>query len=135
MAKCGRPRTNFLPRAEQLRLAKRAQRARERGIGLENVTLKLPRDCAGPLRLAARTPGFEGEFKEFLHERVIRVADYPMLRDLLWTGRQREWLPAQEAFDIYERNWRFVNPAELGENEKALIERLSRRFGGGLLNA
>lgn len=135
MARPGRPRTNPLPRVEQLRLAKRAQRARDRGIGLETVALKLPRDHAEPLRLVARLPEFQDELKDFLDKRVVRVADYPMLRDLLWTGRRREFLPAREAFNLYERNWRFVNPAELAENEKALIERLCRRFGGGLLNA
>lgn len=135
MGQRGRPRTNTLPRAEQLRHAKRAQRARDRSNGLETVALRLLQDCALPLRLAARLPGFQDELKDFLGERVVRVAEYPMLRDLLWTGRRREFLPAREAFDIYERNWRFVNPTELGENEKALVERLCRRFGGGLLNA
>lgn len=135
MARRGRPRTNPLPRAEQLRLAKRAQRARDRGIGLETVALKLPRDQAEPLRLVARLAGFRDELKGFLGERVVRVDDYPMLRDLLWTGRRREFLPAREAFNLYERNWHFVNPVELDDNEKALIERLRRQFGGGLLNA
>lgn len=135
MARRGRPRTNPLPRAEQLRLAKRAQRARDRGIGLQTVALKVPRDQAQSLRVAARLAGFQDELQDFLAERVVRVDDYPMLRDLLWTGRRREFLPAREAFEIYERNWRFVNPAELAETEKALIERLRRRFGAGLLNA
>jgi hypothetical protein len=58
-----------------------------------------------------------------------------MLRDLLWTGRRRELLPAREAFNLYERNWRFVNPAELTTNESELIERLRRRYGDGLLHA
>lgn len=118
-----------------MRLAKRVQRARDRGIGLQTVALKLPRDQAESLRVVARLAGFQDELRDFLAERVVRVADYPMLRDLLWKGRRREFLPAQEAFDIYERNWRFVNPAELVDAEKALIERLRRRFGGGLLNA
>jgi hypothetical protein len=135
MARRGRPPTNPLPRAEQLRLAKRAQRLRDRGIGLQTVALKVPRDQAESLRVAARLAGFQDELQVFLAERVVRVDDYPMLRDLLWTGRRRQFLPAREAFDIYERNWRFVNPAELAEAEKALIERLRRRFGGGLLNA
>jgi hypothetical protein len=135
MARRGRPRINPRPRAEQLRLAKRAQRARDRGIGLETVALKLPREHAGPLRLIARLPEFQNELKDFLGERVVRVTDYPMLRDLLWTGRRRELLPAREAFNLYERNWRFVNPAELTTDERALIERLLRRYGGGLLHA
>ena len=135
MARRGRPRINPLPRAEQLRLAKRAQRARDRGVGLETVALKLPRNYAGPLRLIAKLPGFQNELKDFLGERVVRVDDYPMLRDLLWTGRRRELLPAREAFNVYERNWRFVNPAELTTDERALIERLRRRYGDGLVHA
>jgi len=135
MAQRGRPRINPLPRAEQLRLAKRAQRGRDRGVGLETVALKLPRNHAGPLRLIARLPEFQNELKDFLGERVVRVDDYPMLRDLLWTGRRRELLPAREAFNVYERNWRFVNPAELTTDERALIERLRRRYGDGLVHA
>ena len=131
----GRPRTNPFPRTEQVRRAKRAQRARDRDIGLETVALKLPRTCAEPLRLAARLPGFEDALKDFLGERIVRVAEFPMLRDLIWTGRRRELLPAREAFDIYERNWRFVNPSELDQNEKGLVERLCRQFGGGFLHA
>ena len=135
MTRPGRPRTNPLPRTEQLRLAKRAQRARDRGIGLETVALRLPRDQAAPLRIVARLPGFPDELKDFLDERIIHVADYPMLRDLLWTGRRREFLPAREAYNLYERNWRFVNPAELAKTESALIERLRHRYGGGILHA
>jgi hypothetical protein len=131
MTRRGRPRTNPLPRAEQLRLAKRKQRARDRTRGLQTVALKLPRDRAEPLRVVARLPEFEDELKEFLDARTVSVDDYPLLRDLLWTGLRRDILPAREAFDTYERNWRFVNPAELGESEKALIDRLRRRYGAG----
>jgi hypothetical protein len=80
-------------------------------------------------------PEFQNELKDFLGERVVRVTDYPMLRDLLWTGRRRELLQAREAFNLYERNWRFVNPAELTTDERALIERLRRRYGDGLVHA
>jgi hypothetical protein len=131
----GRPRTNTLPRAEQLRLAKHKQRTRERKRGLATVALKLPRAQAQPLRLVARLPGFEEELREFLEERAIRVDDYPLLRDLLWTGRRPDLLPAREAFETYQRNSRFVNPAELDDREKALIDRLRRRYGADASHA
>lgn len=135
MTRPGRPPSNPLPRAEQLRLAKRAQRERYRARGLEVVELRLPSERARLLRAAARRPGFEEKFGEFLAGEVVRVAGYPMLRRLLWTGRRRELLPAEEAFRVYERHWRFVNPARLDAAEAALIERLKARYGKGLLNA
>lgn len=135
MPRRGRPPTNPLPRAEQLRLAKRAQRARDRAQGLEVVQLRLPSARARLLRTAARRPGFQEKFTEFLSGEVVRIADYPMLRRLLWTGRRRELVPAEEAFRVYERNWRFVNPARLDAAELALIARLKERYGKGLLNA
>jgi hypothetical protein len=135
MARLGRPRTNPLPRAEQVRLAKRKQRARDRRRGLQTVALKLPRDQAEPFRMLARLPEFEHELKEFLDARAVRVDDYPLLRDLLWTCRRPDILPAREAFDTYERNRRFVNPTELDDREKELIDRLQRRYGAGANHA
>ena len=54
----GRPRTNPLPRSEQLRLAKRAQRARERAAGLTLCQVRLDERTAERLRHALAFPGF-----------------------------------------------------------------------------
>ena len=54
----GRPRTSALPRAEQLRHAKRAQRERSRAQGLVECRLTLSDQDAEMLKCRARLPGF-----------------------------------------------------------------------------
>ncbi|MBM5811982.1 MAG: hypothetical protein FJ191_08475 [Gammaproteobacteria bacterium] len=65
---------------------------------------------------------------------MVRLADYPQLADLAW-NRTDEFIPADEALQLYERNWRFIEPARLNERERNLIERLRAEFGNGDLNA
>ena len=134
MKRPGRPRTSKLTRAEQLRHAKRAQRDRDRAAGVVQVQLKLPRPVAAKLLVTTRIPGFAQALDAFLDELVVRLADYPALSDLAW-NRTDEYLPAREAFGLYERNWRFVEPGRLDERERALIERLAQRFGAGVIHA
>jgi hypothetical protein len=120
-------------RREQLRRAKRAQRERERAAGLVTLPLKLPARLAERLRRAAALPGFEGNLGKFLDEALVKVADYENLAGLCW-NRSERYLGAEEAFRLYERNWRFVDQARMRPAERALIERLAARFGNGVLN-
>ena len=64
----------------------------------------------------------------------IRIANYPLLKDLCWTGAINE-LPARHAFAIYERNWRFVDRKQLKPRERVLLEGLIQKFGAGVVNA
>ena len=130
----GRPRTSPLTRPEQLRAAKRAQRQRSRGAGLTEIQLWLTNDEAASLRAAANAPRFREAFAGFLQDVVVDMHQWPKLRELAWNRADR-WIPAEEALAFYERNWRFVQPAELSAGEAALIDRLKRQFGGGVLNA
>lgn len=132
--KRGRPRTSPLTRAEQLRAAKRAQRQRERKAGLAAVELRLTADRADRLRAAIATPYFNASLDRFLDDLVLDFHEWPVLEELAWNRADR-WIPAADAFALYERNWRFVEPKRLGRAEKKLIERLSNRFGGGVFNA
>jgi hypothetical protein len=129
----GRPRTSPLNRAEQLRAAKRKQRQRERRAGLAAVELRLPAIQAARLRTAAGTPAFGKWLQQFLDEVVLDINRWPALRELAWNRADR-WIPAEEAFALYERNWRLVDPALLTQEEADLIDRLKQRFGGGVLN-
>lgn len=131
----GRPKTSTAPRAEQLRAAKRAQRERERRQGFRTVQLRLPAALAERLQAAARLPAFEREVADFVAEQLVAVDEHPVLRELMWTGRRREIVGADEAFRIYERHWRFVRSAALDPKERKLIERLAERYGAGLINA
>lgn len=121
-------------RKEQLRRAKRAQRERERRAGLVHVQLALPQRIAEKLAIARRMPEFAELLDAALDQMVVRLADYPQLRDLAW-NRADELIPAKEAFQLYERNWRFIEPARLDARERALIERLKAEFGRGVINA
>lgn len=133
MRKPGRPKTSALSRREQLREAKRAQRLRERKRGLTHVQLQLDRDRAEKLRTAANAANFDTAFDRFLDDMVVDVHRWPVLRELAWNRADR-FIPADHALGIYERNWRFVDPQRMEAGERALLDRLKDRFGGGVLN-
>jgi transcriptional regulator with XRE-family HTH domain len=64
---------------------------------------------------------------------VIRLADYPQLKQLAWQlGDAQELTPAQ-ALELYERNWRHVNRAAMPPHERDLVQRLAAALGGGRL--
>lgn len=132
-AQPGRPRTSPLTRAEQLRAAKRAQRARQRAAGLRPVELTLEKGQAERWRAAAASPRFREEIGRFLDDMVVDRNAWPVLRDLTW-NRSDRWIPAEEALRLYERNWRHVDATALGEEEAALIRRLALRFAGGVFH-
>ena len=129
----GRPRTSALTRAEQLRLAKRAQRQREGQAGQTEARIKLPKLLAQRLLFASRQPGFVALLTKALDSETIEVARYPQLKLLCW-NRRKQFLTAQDAWSLYERNWRFVEPNQLEPPERQLIETLSSRFGGGIMH-
>jgi hypothetical protein len=41
----------------------------------------------------------------------------------------------EEAWDLYESNWRFVDLADMAADERQLIEQLKQEFGQGVVNA
>jgi hypothetical protein len=130
----GRPKTSKLPRSEQLRRAKRAQRARQRLADVVAVQLVLPSGVAAKLAIARRAPQFVQQLDDALDRLVIGLADYPQLRDLAW-NRVDPFIPASEAFQLYERNWRLLDPSTLDDRERALIARLKADFGNDEINA
>ena len=129
----GRPKTSGLSRQEQLRLAKRAQRAREREAGLVVVPLRLAARDAARARAALRRPEFMDRLAGLLAEELSEVAAFENLAALCWNRRDR-YLGAEEAFRLYERNWRLVDRRRMQPAERALIERLAARYGNGVLN-
>ena len=130
----GRPKTSPLSRREQLRLAKRAQRERERAAGLTAVPLKLAARDAERLRAAIARPEFARHLRGLLDDVLVEVAAYENLAALCWNRRDR-YLGAEEAFRLYERNWRLVDQRRMKPAERALIERLAARYGKGVINA
>jgi len=129
----GRPKTNPKPRLEQLRIAKRMQRQRDRDAGLALCQVKLPRETAQRLRHALAIPGFDAELRTFLDDAVVETRKFPNLKLLCW-NRAAPFVTEQHAFGIYERNWRFVDTKTMPDGERALISRLAEKYGQGVLN-
>jgi hypothetical protein len=131
MKAVGRPRTSHLSRLEQLRCAKRAQRARERKTGQVEARIRLPRELARRLTFAARQPGFRSALAAMLESETVEVDRFAQLKLLCW-NRRSFYLSAEDAWSLYERNWRFVETGKLESGEKRLIATLCARFGAGL---
>jgi hypothetical protein len=64
---------------------------------------------------------------------TVEIARFPALRLLAWQ-LHLERLPEPDAFALYEREWRHLDPERLDPHERALIERLARTYGRGVLN-
>ena len=134
MRRLGRPKTSHLPRAEQLRRAKRAQRERQKLARLVEVQLTVPAAVAAKLSAARRSADFIEQLDSALDGLVVRLADYPQLKDLAW-NRVDEFIPAREAFQLYERNWRLLDPETLDDRERALIAHLKAKLGNEEINS
>ena len=93
----------------------------------------LLRAQAERLKAAMRQADFMRRLRALLQETVIAVDDYANLEALSWTRRER-FLGAEEAFRLYEHNWRHVDRSDMTQAERALIARLADRFGNGVLN-
>ena len=59
----------------------------------------------------------------------IRLDRYPQLAALAWQVPGERELAPREAWDIYRRNYRHLDPKALGEAERALVGALEDVFG------
>ena len=64
---------------------------------------------------------------------VVRLADFAQLRRLAWQLGDATELTPREALDLYERNWRHVDPDRMEDKERSLVNTLARELGGGRL--
>ncbi len=65
---------------------------------------------------------------------MITIGDFPELKLICWNRRADDQIDDATAFALYERNWKHVDPARLGAEERDLIERLTREQGHGVMN-
>jgi len=121
-------------RKAQLRAAKRRQRQREQQAGRAVYQVKLPVALCDRLKAGMKNADFVAHFEAFLQHALIRVADYPNLELFCWNLDLR-YMTREDAFHLYERNWRMVDERNLDENEAVLIRELMDEFGRGLINA
>lgn len=59
----------------------------------------------------------------------IKVTDYKQLKKLAWQLKDTTQLNPQDAFDLYERNWRHIDHNSMDEKERRLLELLLASFG------
>ena len=62
------------------------------------------------------------------------IGDLPQLRLIAWNRNPHDAITGEEAFDLYERNWRFVDEAAMLPRERTVIDRLTREYGHGILH-
>ena len=64
----------------------------------------------------------------------IKLSDFPQLRLIAWNRSADDDISEDEAFALYEANWRHVDQTALQLAEWQLIERLTQIHGHGLMN-
>ena len=64
---------------------------------------------------------------------TIVPAHYPELARLAWNRDATRPINGAEALGLYEANWRHLDVGSLSARERALIDALVARFGGGYL--
>jgi transcriptional regulator with XRE-family HTH domain len=66
--------------------------------------------------------------------RTVRLGAYPQLMGIAWHLADKDMeLTPEEAFALYERNWRHVDLDRLLPKERALIDGLTATVGKGVL--
>lgn len=62
------------------------------------------------------------------------IGDFPQLRLIAWNRNPDDAITGEEALDLYERNWRFVDEAAMPPHERAVLEQLTQDYGKGILH-
>ena len=121
-------------RREQLRLAKRRQRAREKQRGMAIYQLRLPRNLAEKLKAGVQHADFSDALHTFIDRQIIHADDYENLQLLAW-NRAIRFMTRADAFRLYENNWRHVDTNTMSANERDLLMGLAKEFGNGIIHA
>jgi hypothetical protein len=104
------------------------KRLADKSVDQTETRIKLPNALAKRFQFAAQQPDFINTLTKFLESEVVEVDNYPQLKLLCW-NRRNGYLTAEDAWSLYERNWRFVEPEQLEIAERQLIETLTSRYG------
>ena len=64
----------------------------------------------------------------------VRIAEYPQLKLIAWNRTHDEFIAEDEALALYERNWCYVDRAQLTAKEQQLIDRLVIEYGNGVFH-
>jgi len=79
--------------------------------------------------LQPQTTGTRPDTSEGMIPVRIYLSEYPQLKKLAWQIHGTDALTPVEALSIYERNWRYVDTAQLEPHEQQLIDALRAGLG------
>lgn len=65
---------------------------------------------------------------------TLKIGQYRQLSLIAWSRQPDDEITAEEAFSLYESNWRFVEQDRLDQDERELIDCLVATYGNGLMN-
>lgn len=100
--------------------------------GEPSVTMGAYLSAMSAVGLGLQVSEPEAEFGSALPA-VVRLDDYPALKQLAWQLPGVAELSPAQALDLYERNWRHVDRDSLSPKERRLIQALADELGGGRL--
>ncbi|MEZ5661097.1 MAG: helix-turn-helix domain-containing protein [Burkholderiaceae bacterium] len=100
--------------------------------GAPSVTMGAYLNVFHALGLQMNVVGDADAAPELACEDAVRLADYPQLEQVAW-HRHGQTLTQQEAFALYERNWRHVDQSKLTPAERDFIAHLVKRYGNGAM--
>lgn len=64
----------------------------------------------------------------------ITRSNYPELDKVLWDFHNQK-IPAQLAFQMYEKRWKFIDEKHMEQKERRLLAQLIDEYGNGLFMA
>jgi hypothetical protein len=64
----------------------------------------------------------------------VRLADFPQLKLIAWNRNADALIEEEEAFALYEREWRWIEQVALLPQERELIDMLTQTYGHGVMN-
>lgn len=80
------------------------------------------------------TPGIVHNWLMRAAADIFVIGDLPQLRLIAWNRNPLDAITGEEAIDLYERNWRFVDEAAMLPCERTVIDRLIREYGHGIFH-
>ena len=102
-------------------------------VAVEVLVPRTDRDAVLQLAEKCRARYRAGMRRSAAANPLLCIDTYPQLKLIAWSRAAGNGIDEKDAYALYERNWRFIEQGELTPAEKALIERLSHKFGNGLL--
>ena len=63
----------------------------------------------------------------------LRVGDYPQLRQIAWQLHDETELTEEEALQLYERNWKYVDRDAMDQRESEFVQHLADVYSHGRL--